>query len=493
MRSSTSSPAAIRSRDVTPTVQSPATVSDRTTTTCRPSRTSARRTRADPTAMGPHRPGAAPSKEATMKRTLVGVAVATAVLVSTSYAVHAVTHARTTSTSHASMGPIASATADTVGAGVETARLIRAYEAVAHTHHDEGVDVMLGSLYLQRGRFTGDLGTYRQALAAASDAARLAPRDPATAALLASATFSLHDWAGARRAALRALALDPRQQNAAAVLGDSDLETGRYADAAAIYRKLQTTVAGSASLAVRQARLAWVTGDLVQARRLAADAVRFAPENGATGASLAFYSVFASQVAIDAGEYRSAVLAGERAMQIAPTWHVAIAATAKALAAAGDIDRAIQAYRQAAAIVPLPDYLSAAGDLLWVSGQHAAAREQYATVDAIARIGSSQRDVFNRQLVLFAADHGRGVAQAVRMAQAELIVRQDAAGYDALAWALHAAGRDRAARVQSDRALAVNSADPRFQWHAAAIAVALGQRARAITLLTDLSAQSPRF
>src|SRR4051794_34888548 len=181
-----------------------------------------------------------------MKRRLVGVAVATAVLVSTSYAVHAVTQTRTTSTSHAAAGPIANATEDSVGAGAETARLIRAYEAVAHNHHDEGVDVMLGSLYLQRGRFTGDLGTYRQALAAATDAAQLAPRDPATATLLASAKFSLHNWAGARQAALKALALNPHQQNAAAVIGDSDLETGRYAEAAGIYRQLAGTVTGSA-------------------------------------------------------------------------------------------------------------------------------------------------------------------------------------------------------------------------------------------------------
>src|SRR5436305_2653147 len=262
MRSSTSSQVATRSQDVTPTVQSPATVSDRTATTCRPSRTSARRTRADPSRMGPHRPGAAPSKEATMKRRLVGVAVATAVLVSASYAVHAVTHTRTTSTSHASAGPIASATGGTVRAGVETARLIRAYEAVAHTHHDEGVDVMLGSLYLQRGRFTGDLGTYRQAMAAANDAVRLAPHVAGTVALLASTRFTLHDWAGARSAATRAVALDPRQQTAELIVGDCNVETGRYAAARTIYQRMAAAVPGSASVTVRLARLAWATGNL---------------------------------------------------------------------------------------------------------------------------------------------------------------------------------------------------------------------------------------
>ena len=428
-----------------------------------------------------------------MTKRLVSVGVAAAVLVGTSYAVHAVTSTSVNRPPHTFAAPVSTATEDGVGGSAETARLIRAYEAVAHNHHDEGVDVMLGGLYLQRGRFTGDLGTYQQALAAATDAARLAPRDPATQTLLASAEFSLHDWAGARQAALRALALDARQQNAAAVVGDSDLETGRYADAASIYRRLATAVPGSASLLARQARLAWVTGDLVTGRRLAGEAVRLAPDNGASGATLAFYSVLASQLAIDAGDYSAALQSGKHALQVAPTWHVAIAADAKALAAAGEIAAAIRGYQRAAAIVPLPDYLSALGDLYTIEGRPAAAHEQYATVDAIARIATAQRDVYNRQLVLFAADHGRGVAAAVRMARAELATRKDAAGFDALGWALHAAGRDREARACSDRALAVSSVDPRFRWHAAAIAAALGQRDRAVALLTQLLAQSPHF
>lgn len=428
-----------------------------------------------------------------MTKRFLSVTVAGALLVGTSYAVHAVTSTSSTRASRHVAPLVASATDDTVGAGAETARLIHAYEAVAHGHQDEGVDAMLGSLYLQRGRFTGDLGTYQQALAAARAAAGLAPRDPATATLLASAEFSLHDWAGARAAAIRALALDPRQQNAAAVLGDSDLETGRYTDAAGIYSKLGNTVTGSASLVARQARLAWVTGNLGTARRLATDAVRLAPDNGASGATLAFYSVLLSQLDIDAGDYSAAVTAGRSAVEVAPTWHVAIAAEAKALAAAGDIAGAVRGYQRAASIVPLPDYLSALGDLFTLEGDRSAAADQYATVDAITRIASTQRDVYNRQLVLFAADHDRGVLSAVRMARAELLTRHDAAGYDALAWALHAAGRDAEARGYSDHALSISSADPRFQWHAAAIAASLGERTRAITLLTRLLAQSPRF
>jgi len=73
------------------------------------------------------------------------------------------------------------------------------------------------------------------------------------------------------------------------------------------------------------------------------------------------------------------------------------------------------------------------------------------------------------------------------------MTRKDAAGYDTLAWALHAAGRDAEARMYSDRALAISKVDPRFEWHAAAIAAGLGQRARSVTLLAHLLGQSPRF
>ena len=427
-----------------------------------------------------------------MTKKLISVTAAAAVLVSASYGVHNLTGSHAVARQHAPL-PADAVVGEAPAGGAETARLIRAYEAVAVGHRDEGVDVMLGSLYLQRGRFTGDLGTYRQALAAANDAVRLAPRVAGTSALLASARFALHDWPGARAAAERAVALDARQQNAQLVVGDCDVETGRYAAAQEIYQRMAAAVPGSAAVTVRLARLAWATGDLPRARRLAERAVALAPENGASGATLAFYDVFASQLAIDDGAYTDALRAARRATAAAPDWHVAIAAQARASAAAGNLRAAIADYKRAAAIVPLPEYLSALGDLYRITGRPTAADNQYSTVLAIARIAAAERNVYNRQIVLFAADHGVDVSLAVRLARAELSTRRDAAGYDALAWALHAAGRDREARGYSDRALAISAADPRFAWHAAAIAAGLGDRSRAITLLSAVLQRTPHF
>lgn len=421
----------------------------------------------------------------------VGAALALAVA---SYAVHDLAAQGHAAAVRSTADPAGAALAlDPPSASTETARLISSYEAIAHGHRDEGVDVMLGSLYLQRGKLTGDLGTYQQALAAATAAVHLAPRDPKTQTLLASARFSLHDWAGARAAAVRALSIDPHDDGAAVIAADCDVETGRYADAGAVYQLLSRKVSGSASLTVRQARLAWATGDLPAARRLADLALRLAPDNGATGPGLAFYDVFASQLAIDAGGYADARRYARAAVAAAPAWHVALAALGRADAASGDLDGAITAYRQAVQIVPQPDYLAALGDLLTLTGDARGGQQEYATVGAIIQITSAQRGVYNRQLVLYAADHSVGVAMAVRMARAELVTRHDAAGYDALAWALHAAGQDAQARGYSDHALSISAVDPRFEWHAAAIAVALGDKARARMLLTDVLHRTPVF
>lgn len=375
----------------------------------------------------------------------------------------------------------------------ETDRLIAAYERVAQHVSDTRVDGMLATLYLQRAKLSGDVATYRQALDAATLAVRLAPRDPDARTTLANAKYALHDFAGAANDATVALRADPRSYGAAAVLGDCDLETGRYADARRIYDALAGQVAHSPGVAIRLARLAWVTGGVDRAHSLAVEARRDAVASGAFGVGLAFYDVFLAQLSGDLGHYDDAAADAARAVREAPAWHVALAASGRALAQRGNYRAALAAYRRALAIVPQPDYLAAAGDLEVLSGHRAAAARDYATIDAIRRLAVANRQIYNRQLVLIAADHGTNIGGAVSMALAELRVRADGGAYDAAAWALHAAGQDERAATFAATALRIDPNDPRFGWHAGAIAAALGQRSRAIELIRHALAQSPNF
>src|SRR4029079_1232233 len=90
--------------------------------------------------------------------------------------------------------------------------------------------------------------------------------------------------------------------------------------------------------------------------------------------------------------------------------YLAIGGKARAAAAVGDIDAAIDGYRAAIAIAPQPDALAALGDLLALRGDEGGAQQQYDTVVTIARLQGSGGLVFNRQLVLFDVNHDRDIA-----------------------------------------------------------------------------------
>jgi len=79
------------------------------------------------------------------------------------------------------------------------------------------------------------------------------------------------------------------------------------------------------------------------------------------------------------------------------------------------------------------------------------------------------------------------------MALSELRVRHDGGAYDAAAWALHAAGQNARASALATVAVRIDPQDPRFLWHAGAIAAALGQRSRAVTMIQRALSLSPHF
>jgi hypothetical protein len=88
---------------------------------------------------------------------------------------------------------------------------------------------------------------------------------------------------------------------------------------------------------------------------------------------------------------------------------------------------------------------------------------------------SQQAAAYHRAWSLFLLDHGRRVDEVLAKSQEELRTRTDIYGYDVVAWALHAKGRDREAREMMAHALALGTQDPLLATHAAAIDAALAR------------------
>jgi tetratricopeptide (TPR) repeat protein len=244
---------------------------------------------------------------------------------------------------------------------------------------------------------------------------------------------------------------------------------------------------------VRRSHLAFVTGDVPTAERFAARAEREALTSGEFGVGLAYYREARAQLRYDQGDYAGAAKLYEQALRDAPGYYATEALLAKTRAAQGRYADAKRLYRQAVAQVPQPDYLAALGDLEARTGNRSAAESLYRTVEITGQLAAINRQVYNRQLAVFDADHGRNVADAVRLATGELAVRKDAFGYDTAAWALFAAGRYAEARADSDRALGFGVPDARIAYHAGMIAKAQGDAARARRFLDQALRRSPEF
>lgn len=343
---------------------------------------------------------------------------------------------------------------------------------------------MVGSLHERRARITGDLTDFGVALDAADRAIEADPIHWPAHVLRASILFSLHDFAGALNEAAATYEADESQLGALAVMGDASLELGNVERADEAYTLLVQRAA-SPPVWSRMAQLAFITGDADRAAELVGRAIAASGEEPAE--SRAFYRYQLGELHRAAGRLPEAEAAYLDALDTLEGHVPAAAGLARVREAQGDRAVAIGLLEQATLRLPQPDLVAALGDLYALDGDPQRAEQQYALVERIGELSRASGAVYDRQLVLFAADHDRGVADAVAMATAELEVRPDVYGYDALAWALYRDGQlDRAAEA-ARAAMALVTPDPRIRYHAGMIAAAQGRTGDAVTLLQQAS------
>ena len=383
-------------------------------------------------------------------------------------------------------------TAATPGSDDELERLIRDYERRISEHTTPSDHRILGQLYLEQARRTGDLSAYARADRAIRRALELFPTDPEARVLLATERYSVHDFSSALRIASRVYAEDPTRMEALVLVGDAQLSLGRYDAAEDSYREVATSAQNAPEVLVRLARMAFLRNEPREARRLADLAAR---NDAATtsGSSLAWYRVFEGQVAFDEGRYAEAERSYRSAIDAYPTSAPAHAGLGRTLAALGRTGAAVDQYLKATSILPDPGWLATLGDLYAMSGRRELAKRQYTAVDAIATLSRANGQVYDRLLVLFYADHSIHQREAVRLASRELEVRRDVHGWDAYAWALFADGRYADARLASNHALVLGTPDANLWYHAGMISAALGDRDRAIAELRRALSLSPVF
>ena len=347
----------------------------------------------------------------------------------------------------------------------------------------------LGIAYLQKARETNDPTFYTQAEQALNKSLALKPDYYDTISALGSLELSRHQFAKALDWGVKAKTLNPHKASAYGVIGDAQIELGKYEDAVSTFQQMVDLRPDLSSYArVSYARELY--GDMpgaIEAMTQAVDAGSPAAENTAwTRVQLGNLYLNSKQLDKAETEYR-------HALTDYPNYLHALAGLAAVKAARGETDEAVNFYKQSLAIVPLPQYLTALGDLYTVKGDSKSADEQYNLVLYIYKLFETNGVNAGIEKAAFLADRGQSPDEAIKLAEEAAKERTDVHTQDSLAWALYRGGRYVEALAAEKQAMRLGTQNALFFYHAGMIYDKMGDQGNARTNLQKALDINPHF
>ncbi|MDP9236202.1 MAG: tetratricopeptide repeat protein [Chloroflexota bacterium] len=350
----------------------------------------------------------------------------------------------------------------------------------------------LAIAYLQRARETGDVSELTRADNALARSLAIRPDDNYDAlALSASLDITRHDFARGVDLARKAIVLKAKEAYGYGALGDGLMGIGEYDQAADAYA-LDLQLDPGLSSYGRQALVDMNTGKRDDAERMWNMTVDAAAGDGVPEHAGWAHSQLANFYFIT-GDLARARAQYQQSLDVFPNYVHALAGLGRVAAAGGDYKTAAGFYTEAIDRVPLPEYVSALGDVYAASGGEKKASDQFALIAAIEQLYNANGVNLDIQVGLFNADHDRNLADTVVRAKAAYAQQPSIQAADMLAWVQYKAGDIGAARDAIGLALRTNTFDPLVLFHAGMIANDAGDAAAAKSYLSRVAAQAPYF
>jgi tetratricopeptide (TPR) repeat protein len=334
---------------------------------------------------------------------------------------------------------------------------------------------LLGLELQQQARATGNPALYPRAERELRRALGLDPRNAAAARGLAALAASRHRFAESLTLARRALRLEPDSAAAHGLLGDAQLELGRYRAAFASFDRM-TALKPTASAYARVSYARELLGDTagaIEAMQLAVDASIGAAEPSAWSRTLLGNLLLgARRSGAAAGRYREA-------LAFVPGYPAALAGLAELEARQGDLESALALYRRAARAAPVPEFAASVGDTLSQLGRNGEAERAWTRAVELERLFAANGGRNLLETAEFDLDRDRNVRSALERARRGRAERPSVEGDHVLAWALYKNGRCSEARAVSLRSLRLGTLDVDGLYHHSLIETCLGNEAAA--------------
>jgi len=335
----------------------------------------------------------------------------------------------------------------------------------------------------RRARETSDAAYYARAEEALKKALELSPQNLAVQKVGVWILLGKHEFAQARQ---QAEILNRRMPDDVQVYGfltDANIELGNYADAEKAAQWMLDIRPGNLAGLTRGAYLRELMGDLEGSLELMTQAYQETPP--AETEDRAWILTQMAHVQLSSGRVDAADKLLKAALVLYPDYHYALENLAQVRTAQKKYVEAVDLLRRRNQSVPQPESLYALAEALERDGQAQDAKAAFLEFEAKARTQMGIADNANRELVFYYADHAHNPEEALRIATMEFSRRHDAFTLDAFAWALYVSGQFAEAQKQMDHALAYGTRNPKFFFHAGAIASKLNQGPKAAGLLNQ--------
>src|SRR5438128_3029858 len=387
-----------------------------------------------------------------------------------------------------SASPITSRVHQAIGMG--TNDVIAQAQAKLETQPNDwqAVDLLAGA-YLQKVREAGDPSYYPKVEPLLNRALAHDASDAEATTLMGTLALARHQFVAALDWGRKAHALDPASSRALGIIGDAQIELGRYPEA---LRSVQQMVDLRPDLS-SYARVSYARelfGDVpgaIEAMQKAVEAGGPVPENSA------YTRVLLGNLYLNAGRPQQADREYRQALFEYPGYPYGLAGIARVEAATGRYPDAVGHYRQAVDTYPLPDFVIALGDVYAATGDQRRASETYDLAAAEQQLYRANGVDLDAELALFDADHRRDLPEALAAARRAMADRPSVRSADTLAWTLYQAGDDAAALTASDQAIRLGTRDAGMYFHRGMIEARLGQIGAARTDLQTALRINPYF
>jgi tetratricopeptide (TPR) repeat protein len=341
----------------------------------------------------------------------------------------------------------------------------------------------------QQARVSGNPALYPRAEQALEKALRLDPRNGQALRGLSALAASRHRFSESLALARRAQALEPDVAAVHGLIGDANLELGRYNRAFAAFDRLAALKPSvNAYARISYAReLRGDTSGAIEAMELAVDASIGAAEPSAWSRTLLGNLLLADRRPAEAK------LLFREALAFVPGYPGALSSLAELRTGTGDLEGAAALYRRAAAGAPVPEFAGSLGDTLAALGRSREAERAWRTAESLERLFAANGGRNLLETAEFDLNHDRNLRSALDRARRGRSERPSVEGDHVLAWALYKNDLCAEARQASLRSLRLGTLDVDGLYHHSLIEACLGNRAAAAEYRARVERLDPQY